>query len=245
VLSLYQDMRRLDIEARTPSSHRIYMGSSDRPRLVIEDLCIAEPAGRILLEHFSTEIHRGERVLVTGHPTVTGSFFKVIGGLWPWGTGRVLLPEDGGLLFMTQRPFFPEGSLREALCYPRPVSAFSDECVRYALECAGVAWLLPRLDQHDNWENVLPLRAQQRLGFARALMQRPGWIFMEEATGAFDPKGEKMILEMLHHELPETALLTISFHPGLERLHDRKIVLDWIPETRHLFAPPVEDATAH
>jgi putative ATP-binding cassette transporter len=246
VLSLYEDMRRLDSEARAPSNHRITLGSSGRPRLVIDDLCIAEPSGRILLEHFDAEIHRGERVLVTGHPTVTASLFKVIGGLWPWGRGRVLLPEDGGILFMTQRPFLPEGTLREALCYPRPATAFTDDCIRYALECAGLAWLAPRLDQADNWEQALPLRAQQRLGFARVLMQRPSWIFMEEATGAFDPKGEHMILEMLHRELPDSALLTISFHPGLERLHNRKIVLDWIAETRQLFEPPPGNgATGH
>ncbi len=242
VLSLYQDMRRLDAEARTPNRHRIFFGVSDRPRLVIEDLCIAEPAGRILLEHFSIEVHRGERVLITGHPTVTASLFKVIGGLWPWGTGRVLLPGEGSVFFMTQRPFLPEGSLRDALCYPRPGNAFGDASIRRALECAGLAWLLPRLDQHDHWEHVLPLRAQQRLSFARALLLRPGWIFMEEATGAFDPKGEKMILEMLHRELPDTALLTISFHPGLERLHDRKIVLDWIGEARQLFPAPADGA---
>ena len=130
------------------------------------------------------------------------------------------------MLFMPQRPFLPEGTLREALCYPRPADAFSDEAIHYALECAGLAWLAPRLDERDNWEQALPLRAQQRLGFARALLQRPAWIFMEEATDAFDPKGERLILEMLHHELPDATVLTISFHHGLEKLHNRKIVLN-------------------
>jgi putative ATP-binding cassette transporter len=225
VLSLYRDMQRLDAEALRPAAQRIVLGRSGRPRLVIEDLCITEPSGANLLEHFSTEIRRGERVLVAGDPAVTSSLFKVIGGLWPWGSGHVLLPDDGGLLFMPQRPYLPEGTLREALCYPRPPDAFSDACIRYALECAGMAWLAPRLDEHDNWELALPLRAQQRLGFARVVMQRPAWVFLEEATDAFDPKGERLILEMLKHELPDTSILTISFHPGLERLHDRKIVL--------------------
>ncbi len=233
-LSLYQDMQRLDVEARVPGANRITLGRSGRPHLVIEDLHIAEPSGAVLLEHFSADIHRGERVLVTGDPAVTGSLFKVLGGLWPWGSGRVLLPEqDGGLLFMPQRPFLPEGTLREALCYPRPTTAFSDECIRSALECAGLAWLAPRLDQRDNWEQALPLRGQQRLGFARTLMQRPAWIFMEEATDAFDPKGERLILEMLHRELPDTAVLTISFHHGLENLHTRKMVLNRSGDTKH------------
>ena len=81
---------------------------------------------------------------------------------------------------------------------------------------------------------MLPLRAQQRLGFARVLLQRPTWLFMEEATDAFDPRSEQLILEMLHRELPDTGMLTISFHTGLEPLHDRKLVLNRLPEEKYL-----------
>jgi putative ATP-binding cassette transporter len=226
VLSLYEDMQRLDAETRAPTGPRIALGQVAGRRLVIDELCIADPAGQVLLEHFSTEIHGGERVLVAGDPAVTSALFKVIGGLWPWGSGRVLLPEHGGMLFMPQRPFLPEGSLRQALCYPQASTAFSNEALHRALECTGLAWLYTRLDETDNWEQLLPLRAQQRLGFARVLLQNPAFLFMEEATDAFDPKGERLMLEMLRHERPDMAMLTISFHPGLEALHDRKIVLN-------------------
>ncbi len=236
VLSLYEDMERLDAEARTPSERRIQLGRAPSACLLIENLCIADPDGLILLERLDTRIHRGERVLVAGDPTVTSSLFKVIGGLWPWGSGRVLLPDDGGILFMLQRPFLPEGTLRQALCYPRGANAHDSDSIHRALECAGVTWLAPRLDAIDNWEQALPLRAQQRLGFARALLQRPAWILMEEASNAFDPRGERLILEMLHHELPNSALLTISSHAGLEALHHRKIVLNRLAEPRYLFA---------
>ncbi len=233
-LSLYEDMLRLDAERAALRDRRIEIGVATRPRLVIEDLCIAEPDGCILFEHLNIEIHRGERLLISGDPAVTSSLFKVIGGLWPWGRGRVLLPKGGSMLFMPQRPFLPEGTLREALCYPFPPEKYSDDAIRYALECAGIAWLVPRLEERDNWEQILPLRAQQRLGFARVLMQRPGWLFLEEATDAFDPKGERLMLEMLRRELPDTAVVTISFHPGLEPLHDRKIVLNRLAAAKHL-----------
>ena len=80
----------------------------------------------------------------------------------------------------------------------------------------------------SDWEQVLSRRARQRVGFARVLLQRPAWIFMEEATDAFDPKGQRLILEMLRRELPDATLVTITFrsHPDLEALHDRTIVLD-------------------
>lgn len=233
-LSLYEDMLRLDAETRSATGPRIELGQALRPRIQIEDLCIAEPTGRVLFDHLNLEIRRGEWVLIAGDPAVTGALFKVIGGLWPWGRGRVLLPQNAVMLFMPQHPFLPEGSLREALCYPDAPDAFGDDAIRRALECAGVAWLAPRLEERDNWEQVLPLRAQQRLGFARALIKRPGWLFLEEATGSFDPKSERRMLEMLRHELPDAAVVSISFHPGLEPLHDRKIVLNRLAEAKYL-----------
>jgi len=228
VLSLDEAIGRLDAGAREPGGPRIVVERSDRPMMAIDDLCIADPSGEILLDRFSTEIHRGERVLITGHPVVTGSLFKAIGGLWPLGSGRVTLPGDGGLLFLPQHPFLPEGALRAVLCYPYPPEDFTDTDIRQAMTHAGIAWLVPRLDERDDWEQVLSRRAQQRVGFARVLLQRPAWIFMEEATDAFDPMGQRLILEMLRRELPDATLVTITFrsHPDLEALHDRTIVLD-------------------
>jgi putative ATP-binding cassette transporter len=235
VLSLYEDMRQLDDDVQAHDGPRIDLARSDRARLEIEDLCIAEPTGRILIEHFTADIRRGERVLVTGDSVVTGSLFKVIGGLWPWGSGRVWLPADGGSLFLTHSPYLPEGTLRETICYPHPPDAFPYSAIRHALECAGLAWLAPRLDDRSNWEQELLQRARQRLGFARVVLQRPAWVFMEGATDAFDTKGERLILEMLHHELPNATLFNISFHPGLEDMHHRTLVLSRVRETKMLF----------
>jgi putative ATP-binding cassette transporter len=235
VLSLYEDMQKLDTDAQSPGIPRITLDRSESPRLAIEDLCIAEPSGRILIEHFNLDISQCEKVLIEGDPVVTGSIFKVIGGLWPWGSGRVLLPGDGDIWFMAQRPFLPEGTLREALCYPRPADTFPADSVRDALERVGLARLVQRMDEHDNWGQVLPLRVQQQLGFARVLLHRPAWVFMEQATDAFDPKGEEQILEMLNRELPNMTLLNISFHPSLQPLHHRTLILNRVGETKVLF----------
>jgi putative ATP-binding cassette transporter len=233
VLSLHEDMQHL-VDGTRVWGPRISLDRSERPLLVIEDLCIAEPSGHILIEHFSSYVRRGEWVLITGDSAVTGSLFKVLAGLWPWGSGRVLLPPAGGMLFISRRPYLPDGALRDALCYPQPSNIFPTSAIRHALECAGLAWLAPRLDEQGNWEQVLPQRAQQRIGFARILLQRPAWAFMEEATDTFDPKGARLILEMLHRELPNTTLLNISFHPGLRQLHNRIMVLSRLRETKVL-----------
>jgi putative ATP-binding cassette transporter len=234
VLSLYEDMQRLDAARQAQAEPRISLQAAADGRLVFEELCIAEPSGTPLLENFSGTIEARERVLVRGDPAVTTSLFKVLAGLWPWGSGRVLLPRGESILFLPRQPFLPEGTLRAALCYPQAPEAFSDAAVRAALECAGCGWLAPRLDASDNWEQVLPLRARQRLGIVRALLQRPRWLCMEEATDALDPAGERLVFEMLRRELPGTTLLTIGVHPELEALHERKITLNRIAATRQL-----------
>ncbi len=114
-----------------------------------------------------------------------------------------------------------------------------------ALECVGLTRLTPRLDEHDNWEQTLPARVQQQLGLARALLLQPAWIFMEEATGAFDARSERQILEMLHRELPNTAILNISFHSGLDDLHNRTMQLNRPAETKVLFGQRREENGTH
>jgi putative ATP-binding cassette transporter len=147
----------------------------------------------------------------------------------------VKLPDHGSALFLPQRPLLPEGSLREALCYPRTPAEFDEDDARRSLEVVGLGWLAPRLDDTDNWEQALPLQAQQRLGFARALLQRPAWIFMDNATNAFDPESERQMLEALQQELPQAAMLTISLHPGLEGLHHRTLELSLAQKAKFLF----------
>jgi len=235
VLSLYEDLQELDEKTLAPEGPQITLERSGADGLVIEDLCIAEHSGRILLEHFSIDIRRGERVLITGDPAVTGSLFKVIGGLWPWGSGRVRLPGSGDMLFLAQRPFLPEGTLREAICYPRSAGAFCEPAILSAMESVGLTRLAPRLDERDSWEQVMPQRVQQQLGFVRLLLHRPTWVVLEEATDAFDPEGERQILEMLYSELPDATLLNISFHPDLGALHNRTLILNRASETKILF----------
>lgn len=234
VLSLYHDLLLLDEQAAVPQEHRISLAQSNQAELVLRDLCIASPEGLILIEGLNAVIQPGERVLIGGDPAVTISLFKVLAGLWPWGHGEVWLPAGPAVSFLPQRPFLPFGSLQSVLSYPLPTDAFTASAMQHALECAGVAWLAPRLGEVDTWDRVLPLRAQQRLGFARLFLQQPAWVFIEEATNAFDPKGEECMMDMLHRELPNSTLLTISFHTGLEPYYQRKLLLDRLPQEKFL-----------
>lgn len=235
VLSLYDNLDEIKKQSKEDLDHRINVSESNANELNIRDLTVANPDGQIVLEHVNLNIQRGERILISGDPGATLCLFKIVAGLWPWGKGDVSLPKHQGIFFMPQRPFLPDGKLRAALSYPADPDTFDSKCMHYALECAGLAFLAQRLDEEDSWDRVLTLRAQQRLGFARLMLYQPSWIFIEEATDAFDPTGEIRMMEMLCREFPNATILTISFHTALEPFHHRKIVLNRIKEEKYLF----------
>lgn len=225
VLSLHEDLSRLDREAANVVGPRLLVERSGRGELRLEGVALAESDGSALLDPVDAVVGRGERVAIRSEPAVTGPLFRALGGLWPWGAGRIVLPADGEIDYMPQRPFLPQGPLSEALSYPRAPDSFRPADLRKALEVAGIGWLADRLDEDDDWEQALPLHAQQRLAFARVLLHRPAWVLMEEATDGFDGEGEREMLELLRRELPGTSIVAIRYRNGDRSHYTREIVL--------------------
>jgi putative ATP-binding cassette transporter len=229
VVSLHQDMLQLERWDGEGGEARIRLSTSAHSELSVAHLHLTTPAGQPLLEDFSLRVRRGERILISGDPAVTLSFFKAVAGLWPWGSGEIALPKGHGMAFMPQHPFLPAGTLRAVLCYPQGIEHYSSASLYRALECAGLAWLAPRLEERDDWNRVLPLGAQQRLGLARLFLQQPAWVLFEDALNTFDAKGRAGMMVTLHHELPNSTFLTISLHGEEDHFYDRKLEL-WRPE---------------
>ncbi len=225
VLSLYEDLQALEVQQRTPSHSRIEVHAGSECTLVLRSLSLADPRGRVLAEDIDIVIRRGERVLIDGDTSVAICLFRAVAGMWPWGQGEIVLPTGQEIVFLPQRPYFPDGSLKAALSYPHEESGFSPAAMRHVLECVGAAWLEPRLDESDSWDHVLPLRARQRLAIARVLLQGPSWVFLEEATNALDPEAERLLIELLLRELPDATVLLISFRSDMSRHFTRTLRL--------------------
>ncbi|AYH45745.1 ABC transporter ATP-binding protein/permease [Azoarcus sp. DN11] len=225
VVNLHEDMLRLDVIDGASETARVRIGHSTRPELQLRGLTLVTPGGEPLLRKLDLRVRRGERILIVGDAHVTLALFKAVAGLWPWGHGEICLPDGQEMAFLPQRPFLPTDALRAVLCYPHPPEHYATTELHRALECAGIDWLAPRLDETDDWNHVLPLRAQQRLSTARLFLQRPAWVFLEDTTDAFDPAGEAHIMEMMHHEMPDMSLLSVMRHNGLEHFFHRRIEL--------------------
>jgi putative ATP-binding cassette transporter len=171
------------------------------------------------------EIGRPERVLIRGQSgSGKSTIMRAVAGVWPWGKGDIHLPR-GSILFMPQKPYFPLGTLREALHYPKAPDDVTDERLRDTLHKVGLDHLRERLDETERWDLILSGGEQQRVAFARTLVHRPDWIFMDEATSALDEAGQEMVMKLLIEELPETSIVSIGHRPGLEAFHTRELAL--------------------
>jgi len=225
VLGLYDALVSLENYHIGNANRRIVLIPTERPILSLQNLCISMPDGRMILSCFNAEVHAGERILIQGDSEATVKLFKVIGGLWPWGNGVVELPGAATIFFLPQQPYVPKGNLRAIVSYPTPSHGIDDAELRAALERVGLNSLAGRLDEGGNWEQVLTVGELQRIAFARILLHKPQWIFLDEATDVFDPSEEEAMMRLLEQELPNSAILTIGFRATLDAYHPRRLLL--------------------
>jgi putative ATP-binding cassette transporter len=195
--------------------------------LRFDDLQITTFEGNIVIADANTEIAKGERVLIVG-PSGSGksTLFRAIAGLWPWGAGRIVLPDSSRMMFMPQRPYLPLGTLRAAVVYPAAADKFTEEEVSEALKRCGLEHLNDRLDADERWDRVLSGGEQQRLAFTRLLLHKPEWVFMDEATSALDEEGQESLMRLFTEELAGTTLVSIAHRPGMDAFHDRTLTLE-------------------
>jgi putative ATP-binding cassette transporter len=201
-------------------------GEDGREVLAFRDLQIAQADGSLVIGEANAEIAPGERVLIVGESgSGKSTLFRAIAGLWPWGSGEIRIPARSGMMFMPQRPYLPLGTLHAVVAYPAPARRFPQAAVEAALTRCGLEHMIPRLEEEERWDRILSLGEQQRLAFARLLLHRPRWVFMDEATAALDEANQDTMMRLFEDELADSALVSIGHRPGLDRYHDRTLTL--------------------
>jgi len=189
-----------------------------------EGLDLALPTGRVLLANAAFTIERGERVLLRG-PSGSGksTVFRAIAGIWPFGRGQVRVPQGARMLFLPQKPYIPIGTLRAAVTYPAAPDTFDDATIAEALERVHLGDFAGRLDEDRNWSNAMSGGEQQKLAIARALLAKPDWLFLDEASSALDEPTERDLYEELARALPRTAIVSIAHRSQVAAFHTRRL----------------------
>lgn len=187
--------------------------------LHIKDLDIWLPNGRRLLDGFNLSLEPGDSLLISA-PSGYGksTLIRAVTGLWPHASGSTRYDRERALT-LSQKPYLPLGSLREALWYPNPPRREEDAALRLAMQQVGLQHLSEQLDQERDWAQTLSVGEQQRCAFVRALMARPAVLFLDESSSALDSANEARCYQLLKQTLPETILISVGHNASLERFH--------------------------
>jgi putative ATP-binding cassette transporter len=204
----------------------IKIASSDGAAVTVDNLDLRLPAGQKLLSANGIAIRPRDRVLISG-PSGSGktTLFRAIAGIWPFGSGSVTTPKNTHSMVLPQRPYLPIATLHAAIAYPAPSETFTHERVREVLSAVGLPALTGRLDEEAHWSRSLSLGEQQRLGIARAILNAPDYLFLDEATASLDEPSEAALYKLLAERLPATAVVSIGHRSTLSAFHQRRLEL--------------------
>jgi putative ATP-binding cassette transporter len=215
---------RAIVIARAAADEGVTLADTGSSAVALRRLTLDLPNGASLLKNADLTFPPGESVVVTGRSgSGKSTLFRAISGIWPFGSGRVERPA-GSCLFLPQRPYIPLGTLRRVVAYPAPPAAFDTQLVAEALEDAGLAALVPHLDDDENWAQRLSGGEQQRVALARALLAKPDWLFLDEATASLDPESEAHLYRTLKQKLPNTTIVSIAHRPTVAQFHEKRLV---------------------
>ncbi len=231
VLELTTALDELDQATAMDGQGEITIEPCDDNDIHIDQLSIADRAGRTVIADTSITIKQGEKVLVTGESGAGKStLIRALAGLWPWGNGTIRLPRDQRVAFVPQRPYLPLGTLRTAVSYPAEGEKVTNEKIHAAMKRCGLSYLIKRLDDDEmRWDQTLSGGERQRVAFCRLVLQRPEIIIMDEATSALDQESQTSLLSLLHEDLRSSTVISVGHRAGIEEFHDRKIVLERKP----------------
>lgn len=193
-------------------------------RVALHDFGVKDEQGAILLNNINLTLEAGDALLIQG-PSGTGktTLLKAIAGIYPFETLGLAEHPCSGTLFLPQRPYMPQGTLRDAICYPA-LNPSHQELVQAMRDCCLEKYL-PALHDENDWQAILSPGELQRVAFIRILLSRPEVVFLDETTSALDEPTEQLLYQTIKACLPQMIILSVGHRSTLYPFHNKRLDL--------------------
>lgn len=225
VARLTQFSRRMKLAHEANAQENLEKSLSEND-IIAREITLSLPDGEILLNKVDFTLEHGKNVLIKG---VSGSgkstTLRAMAGLWPYVEGFLTMPKKENQMFIPQKPYLPLGTLRDALLYPGLIR-LSDEELKKIMDDCSIGYLYEKLNVEADWSHMLSIGEQQRLAFVRALIYKPQWLFLDEASAALDEATEDKVYRLLKATAPQTTLVSVGHRSTLNKFHETVLYID-------------------
>ncbi len=189
----------------------------------VRSLSVFLPDGKVLINDLNLNLEPGGSLLVMG-PSGSGksTLLRALAGIWPFARGTVVLPDNAKVLFLPQKSYLPLGTLRQALYYPYAAEE-AETRLPEILDLCHLTHLSKALDLSDNWAQSLSLGEQQRVAFARILLQRPDYVFLDEATASLEEETEEILYRHVRSHLGHASVISVGHRGTLRSWHESRL----------------------
>lgn len=217
-----------NIEEEAASADHLVINKEPKDNIIVSNVNIDKPHNLPLLKNINTEFVHGEHYIVKGESGIGKStFVRTLAGIWPFAAGQIQLPANKKIMFLPQKPYMPIGTLAEALLFPDRATAEQDGDLQSVLTACHLAHLIPRLHDTAAWSEQLSPGEQQRIAFARVLLQKPDWVIFDESTSMLDLPNEEWLYRLIKEKLPNCSMISVGHRASLDAYHDH--IIDMTP----------------
>lgn len=214
-----------DVEERTQQRDHIKVSYQPANKMRVSNLSITTPQDKKLLNYINEEFVHGKHYLIKGDSGIGKStFLRTLAGIWPFAEGEIVFPEKKHMMYVPQQTYMPIGSFAEAILFPdKEVHQDEAEELKEVMRACHLEHFIPKLHETATWSEQLSPGEQQRVAFARVLLHKPDWVFLDESTSMLDLANENYLYGLLKEKLPQCSIVSIGHRPSLIDFHDHVI----------------------
>lgn len=194
-------------------------------QVAFKELTVKTPTGVALIDDLNLTLAKGSSLLIQGRSGLgKTTLLRTVAGLWAYSSGTIVRPDNA--MFLSQKPYLPQGRLIDAVYYPDVVpSDVNMGELTELLNKVQLGHLVEKLEQEHDWTHILSLGEQQRLAFARLILHRPTAAFLDEASASMDEGLEDAMYRLLRTELPDTTIISVGHRSTLLKYHQLQLMV--------------------